>query len=44
VVKSRTQVINKIRAVIVTAEPALRESPSGLWNTALIRHSPAVGQ
>ncbi len=36
-VKSRTQAINQLKAVIVGAEPALRESLSDLSNAALIR-------
>jgi transposase len=37
-VKSRTQAINQLKAVIVGADPALRETLSGLSNAALIRH------
>ena len=37
-VKARTQAINQLKAVIVGADPALRESLSGLSRTALIRH------
>ena len=36
-VKARTQAINQLKAVIVGADPALRESLSGLSRTALIR-------
>jgi transposase len=37
-VKSRTQAINQLKAVIVGADPALRETLTGLSNAALIRH------
>src|SRR4051794_16577559 len=37
-VKSRTQAINQLKAVIVGADPALRDTLSGLSNTALTRH------
>ena len=37
-VKARTQAINQLKAVIVGADPALRETLTGLTNTALIRH------
>jgi transposase len=37
-VKSRTQAINQLKAVIVGADPALRESLSGLSHAALIRY------
>ena len=37
-VKARTQAINQLKAVIVGADPALRESLSGLSRTALIRY------
>jgi transposase len=37
-VKARTQAINQLKAVIVGANPALRETLSGLSNAALIRH------
>jgi transposase len=37
-VKSRIQAINQLKAVIVGAGPALRESLSGLTGAALIRH------
>lgn len=36
-VKSRIQAINQLRAVLVCADPALRESLSGLGRAALIR-------
>jgi transposase len=36
-VKSRTQAINQLKAVIVGADPALRDTLSGLSRTALIR-------
>src|SRR3954454_3798898 len=36
-VKSRTQAINQLKAVLVGADPALRDSLSGLSRTALIR-------
>ncbi len=36
-VKARTQTINQLKAVLVAADPALRETLSGLSNTALIR-------
>jgi transposase len=44
-VKSRTQAINQLKAVIIGADPPLRDTLSGLSRTALIRHSaglPAV--
>jgi transposase len=37
-VKSRTQAVNQLKAVIVTADPSLRETLTGLSKTALIRH------
>ena len=37
-VKSRTQAINQLKAVIIGADPALRETLSGLGRTALFRH------
>ncbi len=37
-VKSRTQAINQLKAVIVNADPALRETLTSLTPTALIRH------
>jgi transposase len=37
-IKSRTQVVNQLKAVIVTADAALRDTLTGLSNTALIRH------
>ena len=36
-VKSRTQAINQLKAVLVRADPALRESLSGLSNRTLVR-------
>ena len=36
-VKARTQTINQLKAVLVAADPALRETLSGLTNTMLIR-------
>ena len=36
-VKSRTQAINQLKAVLVAADPQLREALSGLTNTMLIR-------
>jgi transposase len=46
-IKSRTQAINQLTAVLVVAEPALRESMSGLSNVRLIRRcaelDPAAG-
>jgi transposase len=36
-IKSRTQAINQLKAVLVAADPQLRESLSGLKNPALIR-------
>jgi transposase len=36
-VKSRTQAVNQLKAVLVGADPALRESLSGLTGAALIR-------
>src|SRR3954452_15035881 len=37
-VQARTQAINQLKAVLVGADPALRERLSGLNRTALIRH------
>ena len=37
-VKSRTQAVNQLKAVIVTAEAALRDTLTGLSHAALIRH------
>jgi transposase len=36
-VKARSQTINQLKAVLVVADPALREALSGLTNTMLIR-------
>jgi len=36
-IKSRTQAINQLKAVLVSADPQLRESLSGLRNPTLIR-------
>jgi len=36
-VKSRTQAINQLKAVVVTADPALRESLAGLSTVRLVR-------
>jgi transposase len=36
-VKARTQAINQLKAVLVSADPALREALAGLTNTMLIR-------
>jgi hypothetical protein len=36
-IKARTQTINQLKAVLVAADPALRETLSGLSNTMLIR-------
>jgi transposase len=36
-IKARTQTINQLKAVLVAADPALREALSGLTNTMLIR-------
>jgi transposase len=41
-VKSRTQAINQLKAVLVAADPALRESLSGLPTTKLIRRCAAL--
>ena len=41
-VKSRTQAINQLKAVIVNTDPALRETLTGLTGTALIRHCAAL--
>jgi len=46
-VKSRTQAINQLKAVLVGADPALRESMTGLGTTRLLRacaHLPATAQ
>lgn len=37
-IKSRGQAINQLKAILVRADPALRESMSGLRNPALLRH------
>ena len=37
-VKARTQAINQLKAVVVGADPAIREALTGLSNTALTRH------
>jgi transposase len=37
-VKSRTQAVNQLKALIVTADAALRDGLTGLSNAALIRH------
>lgn len=37
-VKSRTQAINQLKAVLVVADPALRESVTGLSNFRLVRY------
>jgi transposase len=37
-IKARTQTINQLKAVLVAADPALREALSGLSTTMLIRH------
>ncbi len=37
-VKARTQTINQLKAVLVAADPALRETLCGLSTTMLIRH------
>jgi transposase len=37
-IKSRTQAVNQLKAVIVTADAALRDALTGLSNAALIRH------
>jgi transposase len=37
-IKSRTQAINQLKAVLVAADPAVRESLSGLSTPILIRH------
>jgi transposase len=36
-VKARTQTINQLKAVLVAADPALREAMTGLGNAALVR-------
>lgn len=41
-VKSRTQAINQLKAVLVSTDPALRESLSGLSTTKLIRRCAAL--
>ncbi|MFE9690575.1 IS110 family transposase [Micromonospora sp. NPDC005806] len=41
-VKSRTQAVNQLKAVIVTAATTLRDTLTGLSNTALIRHCAAL--
>lgn len=41
-VKARTQAINQLKAVLVRADPALRESLSGLGRVALIRRCAAL--
>jgi transposase len=41
-VKARTQAVNQLRAVLVTTEPGLRESMTGLSRTALLRRCAAL--
>jgi transposase len=41
-VKARTQAINQLKAVIVGADPALREPMAAMTNTALIRYCAAL--
>ncbi|MFF9788482.1 MULTISPECIES: hypothetical protein [Streptomyces] len=36
-VKARTQAVNQLKAVVVTADPVLREELAGLNNPALVR-------
>ncbi|MFE9493343.1 hypothetical protein [Streptomyces collinus] len=36
-VKARTQAINQLKSVLVTADPALREELAGLGNAELFR-------
>ena len=36
-IKARTQTINQLKAVLVAADPVVREALSGLSNTMLIR-------
>jgi transposase len=42
-IKSRTQAVNQLKAVVVTADPALRESVSGLGTTVLVRQCAELG-
>lgn len=42
-IKSRTQAINQLKAVIVSADPRLRDSLSGLSNTILVRRCAELG-
>ena len=42
-IKSRTQAINQLKAVLVSAPPQLRESLSGLSNPTLIRRCAELG-
>src|SRR5256714_1749574 len=42
-IKSRTQAVNQLKAVLVTADPALRESVSGLGPTGLVRQFAQLG-
>lgn len=42
-IKSRTQAINQLKVLIICVDPQLRESLSGLSNTALIRHCAQLG-
>lgn len=37
-VKARTQTINRLKSLLVSADPTLREALSGLSSTMLIRH------
>ncbi|MFI0710497.1 hypothetical protein ACH4SK_07530 [Streptomyces inhibens] len=43
-VKIRTQAVNQLKAVLVTADPVLREELAGLNNPALVRTCPAQGR
>jgi hypothetical protein len=43
-VKARSQTINQLKAVLVAADPALREALSGLTNTMLIRRCAQLEQ
>jgi hypothetical protein len=42
-VKARTQAINQLKAVLVVADPALRERLSGLGNRELFRTCACLG-
>jgi transposase len=42
-IKARTQTINQLKALLITADPALREGLSGLTNPILVRRCATLG-